>query len=79
MFRLTDRTIIIKEIFLLVRFTLVKPNLIQKLDGMSIMSQLKVQNHRNTFKAISKQYITSNASKTVATSKNVEALYIALY
>ena len=39
----------------MVRFTLVKPNVMQKLDGMSIMSQLKVQNHRNTFKAISKQ------------------------
>ena len=36
----------IKEIVLLVRVKLVKPNATQKLSGMNIMIQLKVQNHR---------------------------------
>ena len=34
-----------------VPIALVKPTVIQKLDGMSIIIQLKVQNLRNTFEA----------------------------
>ena len=39
----------IKEIVLVVHVTLVKPNVMRKLDGMKITIQLKVQNHQNTF------------------------------
>ena len=37
----------------MVHVTLVKPNVMRKLDGMNIIIQLKVQNHQNTFEAIS--------------------------
>ena len=37
----------------MVHVTLVKPNLIQKLDGMKVTIHLKVQNHQKTFKATS--------------------------
>ena len=44
----------IKEIVLVVHVTLVKPNVMQRLNGMNvIIIQLKVQNHRNTFETIS--------------------------
>ena len=33
--------------------TLVKPNVMQKLDRMNIIIQLKVQSHQNTFEATS--------------------------
>ena len=36
----------------MVQVILVKPNM-QKLDGMNIIIQLKVQNHQNTFSATS--------------------------
>ena len=43
-----------REIVLVVYVTLVKPSIMQKLDGMNIIIiQLKVQNHRNTFETIS--------------------------
>ena len=42
-----------KEIVLMVHITLLKPTIMQKLDGMNIIIQLKVQNHRNTFETIS--------------------------
>ena len=41
----------IKGVVLVVHVTLVKPNVMQKLDGMNIIIQLKVQNHQNTFEA----------------------------
>ena len=41
----------IKGIVLVFHVTLVKPNEMQKLDGMNITIQLNVQNHRNTFEA----------------------------
>ena len=37
----------------MVHVTLVKPNVMRKLDGMNIIIQLKVQNHQNTFEAAS--------------------------
>ena len=46
-----NRVISIKEFVLVVHVTLVKPNVMQKLDGMNIIIQLKVQNHQNTFEA----------------------------
>ena len=42
-----------KEIVLVVHVTLVKPNVMQKLDGMNMIILLKVQSDRKTFKAIS--------------------------
>ena len=42
-----------KGIVLVVYVTLVKPNAMQKLDGMNIIIQLKVHNHQNTFEATS--------------------------
>ena len=36
-----------------VHVTLAKPNVMQGLDGMNMIIQLKVQNHGNTFKAAS--------------------------
>ena len=50
---ITNRVLSIKEIVLVVQVTLVKPNIMLKLDGMNIIIQLKVQNHQNTFKATS--------------------------
>ena len=50
---ITNRVLSIKEIVLVVHVTLVKPNVMRKLDGMNIIIQLKVQNHQNTFKATS--------------------------
>ena len=43
----------IKEIDLVVYFTLVKPSAMLNLDGIKIITQLKVQNHRNNFETIS--------------------------
>ena len=50
---ITNRVLSIKEIVLVVHVTLVKPNVMRKLDGMNIIIQLKVQNHQNTFEATS--------------------------
>ena len=41
-----------KEIVLMVHFTLVKPSIMQKLDGMNIIIQVKDQNLQNTFETI---------------------------
>ena len=43
----------IKAIVFVVQVTSVKPSVIQKLDGMNIITQQKVQNHRNTFETMS--------------------------
>ena len=40
-----------KEIVFVVHVTLVKPNLMRKLDRMNIIIQLQVQNHQKTFEA----------------------------
>ena len=37
----------------MVHVPLVKPNVMWNLDGINIIIQLKVQNHQNTFEAIS--------------------------
>ena len=73
----------IKGIVLVVQVTLVKPNVMQKWDGMNIVIQLKVKNHQNTFKAtsttilhgLSFQMLQENAK----TRKNLEASYVALW
>ena len=44
---------IYKEIVLVVHVSLVKPSRVQKLDGMYIISRLKVNNRRNTAKTTS--------------------------
>ena len=41
------------EIVLVVHVTLVKPDVMRKLDVMNIIIQLNVQNHQNTFEATS--------------------------
>ena len=38
-----------KEFILMVHVSLGKPNVMQKLDEINIIIQLKVQNHKNTF------------------------------
>ena len=58
LFPLKDKTIAnhvlsITEIALVVHVTFVKPNVIRKLDGMTIIIQLKVQNHQSTFEVTS--------------------------
>ena len=45
--------LLIKGILLVVHITLVKPNVMQKLEGLNLTIQLKVQNHRKTFEASS--------------------------
>ena len=37
----------------MVHITMVKPGVMQKLDGINIIIQLKVQNHQNNFEATS--------------------------
>ena len=48
-----NRVLSIKEIVLVVHVTLVKPNVMQKLDGLNIIIQLKNQNLKDTFEATS--------------------------
>ena len=48
-----NRVLSIKEIVLVVHVTLVKPHVMQKLDGMNIIIQLKNQNLKDTFEATS--------------------------
>ena len=48
-----NRVLSIKEIVLVVHVTLVKPNVMQKLDGMNIIIQLKNQNLKDTFETTS--------------------------
>ena len=48
-----NRVLSTKRIVLVVHVTLVKPNVMLKLDEMNIITQLKVQNHQNTFEATS--------------------------
>ena len=66
----------------MVHVTLVKPTVMQKLDGMNIIIQLKVQNHQNTFKATSTTIYMgchSSAPRNTKTRKNLEASNIALW
>ena len=50
----------------------------QRLDGMNIIIQLRVQNHQNIFEATSTTVI-SNVPKNAKTRKNLEASYITLW
>ena len=50
---IANRVLSITEIALVVHVTFVKPTVIRKLDGMTIIIQLKVQNNQNTFEATS--------------------------
>ena len=78
----------IKGIVLVVHVTLVKLNVMQKLDGTNITIQIKVENHQNTCEATSITILLGlsfqvkkkkkNAPKNVKTKKNLEALYISL-
>ena len=43
----------LKGIVLVVHVTLMKPNIMQKLDEMNILVQLKVKNNQKTFEATS--------------------------
>ena len=67
----------------MVHVTLVKPNVMRKLDGMNIIIQLKVQNHQNTFEATSTTILHGPSfqmlQKNAKTSKNLEASCIALW
>ena len=50
---ITNCVLSIKKIVPMVHVTLVKPNIMQKLDGMNIIIQLKFQNHQSTFESTS--------------------------
>ena len=50
---ITNPVLSVKEVVLVGHVTLVKRNVMWKLDGMNIIIQLKVQNHQNTFEATS--------------------------
>ena len=68
-----------KGIVLVVRITLVKPNVIQTLDGIDIIIQLKAQNHGNTFEAASTTTLHGLPFQMLQkTTKNLEKSYIAL-
>ena len=68
---ITNRALSIKGIVFVVHITLAKSNIMQKLDGMNIIIQLKVQNHQNTFKATSTTTwaVISNAPKILKPGK----------
>ena len=65
----------------MVHVTLVKPNVMRKLDGMNTIIQRNAQNHQNTFEATSTTILhgLSNAPKSAKTRENLEASYIALW
>ena len=48
-----NRLLPIKGIIIVVYRTLLKPNVMQKLDGINLIIRLKVQNHQNIFEATS--------------------------
>ena len=50
---IANRVLSIKEVSLVVHMILVKPKVMQKLDGINIIIQLKVQNHLNNSVATS--------------------------
>ena len=52
-----NRVLTIKGIVLVVHATLVKLNVMQKLDGINIIIQVKVQNHQNTFESTSTTFL----------------------
>ena len=50
---IVNRVLSIKEVSLVVHMILVRPKVMQKLDGINIIIQLKVQNYQNNFDATS--------------------------
>ena len=50
---IANRVLSIKEVSLVVHMILIKPKVMQKLDGINIIIQLKVQNHQNNSDATS--------------------------
>ena len=67
----------------MIHVTLVKPNVMQKLVGMNIIIQIKVQNHQNTFDVTSTTVLYGLSflmlQKNAKTRKNLETSYIALW
>ena len=67
----------IKEFVLLVHVTLVKLNIMQKLDGMNMIIQQNIQNNQNTFDATSTTVLHGLSfqmlQKNAKTRKNLEA------
>ena len=59
-----------------IHVTLLKKNMMQKLDGINIITQLIIQNHQNK---LEKTPTISNALKNVKNTKNLEASNIALW
>ena len=73
----------IKGIALVVHVTLMKPDVMQKVDGMNKIIQLKVQNHQNTFEETSATVFYGLSfqmlQKIAKTRKNLELPYISLW
>ena len=61
----------------MVHVTLVKPNVMRKLDGMNTIIQLNAQNHQNTFEATSTTIL--HGLRNIKTRENLETSYIALW
>ena len=82
LFPLKDKAIInsvlsIKGMVHVVHVALVKSSGMQKLDGMNIIIQIKVQNHQNTFETISTTVLHGLLLQIL--KKNLEASYIVLW
>ena len=73
----------IKETVLVVHITLMKPNVMRKLDGVNIMIQLRVQKHQNTFEATSTTILHRRSfqmlQKILRPGRTSEASYIVLW
>ena len=61
----------------MVHVTLVKPNVMRKLDGMNTIIQRNAQNHQNTFEATSTTIL--HGLRNIKTRENLETSYIALW
>ena len=64
----------------MVHFTLMKPKVMRKFDGMNITIQIKVQNHQNAFEATSTTILHGllfQMLQNAMTWKNLQASYIA--
>ena len=71
----------LKEIVLVGHVTLVKPNVMRKLDGMNIIIQSSEpsKHHQSNINHYFTWAVISNAPKNTKTRKNLEASYIALW
>ena len=71
-----------RDYILVVHVTLVKPSVMQKLDGMNIIIYLKVENHRNNFKTIAVTNLHGllfQMPKNGKIKRNVKTSHIALW